>query len=286
MPVKISEDKHKRTLEQLKKQYQAEKHLASRLLNSQKEERKHLYNSLYQELYQKIPYAPELQHKDKPENIAWILNQRMQLLKNFLHQDLTFLEVGPGDCTLSMEVARHVKKVYAIDVSEEIVKSSFKLPSNFELIISDGCSINVPPGTVNLAYSHQLMEHLHPDDAAEQLNNIYLTLAPGGRYICITPNRLSGPHDTSQFFENLAAGYHLKEYTVTEMYFMFRNAGFSQVFLYKSYKDKYIKIPLSQATISLFKLVESSLGTMPFPLKRKIASLPLLFRGMTIVGIK
>jgi SAM-dependent methyltransferase len=286
MPVKITKDKHKRTLEQLQSQYEAEKQLAVRLLNSQKQERKHLYNSLYEELYTKIPYAPELKHKNNPEDIAWILRQRMQLLKKFLTPEIVFLEVGPGDCSLSIEVAKYVKKVYAVDVSNEIVKSSFDLPNNFEVTISDGCSINVPPGTVNLAYSHQLMEHLHPDDAVEQLRNICQTLAPGGSYICITPNRLSGPHDTSQFFEDVATGYHLKEYTVTEMNRMFREAGFSQVFLYKSYKTQDLKIPLFGATIGLFKFIESTLASLPFDARRRIAEMPLLFRGMTIVGIK
>jgi SAM-dependent methyltransferase len=286
VPVKVGKDKHKRTFEQLQNQYEAEKKLASRLLNSEKQERKHLYNSLYEELYQKIPYAPELKHKNNPDDIAWILNQRMQLLGKFLKPEITFLEVGPGDCSLSIEVAKHVKKVYAVDVSNEIVKSSFVLPDNFEVTISDGCSIDVPSGTVDLAYSHQLMEHLHPDDANEQLQNICQALAPGGLYICITPNRISGPHDTSQFFENTASGYHLKEYTVTEMYRLFKDAGFSEVLLYKSYKTQDIKLPLSAVTIGLFKVIEEGLNVLPFELKRGIAGLPLLFRGMTIVGVK
>jgi predicted SAM-dependent methyltransferase len=34
--------------------------------------------------------------------------------------------------------------------------------------------------SVDLAYSNQLMEHLHPDDASEQLANVYRALKPGG----------------------------------------------------------------------------------------------------------
>lgn len=61
------------------------------------------------------------------------------------------------------------------------------------------------------------MEHLHPDDAYEQLQEIYNALIPGGIYICITPNRLSGPHDVSQYFDSIATGFHPKEYTTVEM---------------------------------------------------------------------
>lgn len=110
------------------------------------------------------------------------------------HRDITFLEVGPGDCALSLEVARFAKQVYAVDVSSEIVKG-FICPPNFRLVISDGSRVPVSPGSVNVAYSNQLMEHLHPDDAWEQLNNIYRALVPGGIYVCMTSNRLNGPHD-------------------------------------------------------------------------------------------
>jgi predicted SAM-dependent methyltransferase len=51
------------------------------------------------------------------------------------------------------------------------------------------------------------MEHLHPDDAFEQLKQIYTALTPGGLYICTTPNRLTGPHDVSKYFDETAAGF-------------------------------------------------------------------------------
>lgn len=285
MPVKIEDDKFHRTIEQLKAQYEAEKTLARKLQDSSKEERKHLYNYLYEELYTKIPYAPELKIKTDPKGTAWVVAQRLQLLSDFLTPDTIFLEVGPGDCSLSLEVAQRVKKVYAVDVSNEITKNS-TLPQNFKLIISDGCTIPVPENSVSVAYSHQLMEHLHPDDAIEQLQNIHNALTPGGFYICITPNRLSGPHDTSQYFDEVATGYHLKEYTVTEMYKIFREAGFSTVSLYKSHERNHLKIPLFSVTVTIFKVCEEFLSILPFSVRRKIAKLPMLFRGMTIVGRK
>ena len=44
-----------------------------------------------------------------------------------------FLEIGPGGCVLSFEVAKWVKKVLAIDVSKEVTKITTS-PGNFELI--------------------------------------------------------------------------------------------------------------------------------------------------------
>ena len=45
--------------------------------------------------------------------------------------------------------------------------------------------------------------------------------APGpdgvGVYICITPNRVSGPHDVSRGFDEVATGFHMHEYTGREI---------------------------------------------------------------------
>ena len=40
-----------------------------------------------------------------------------------------------------------------------------------------------------------------PEDAVEQLRHLHAALAPGGVYLCITPSRLTGPHDISYLFD-------------------------------------------------------------------------------------
>ena len=125
-------------------------------------------------------------------------------------------------------LAEQVRQVYGLDVSETITQR-VSLPSNFKLILSDGTSVPLPPESVDVAYSNQLMEHLHPDDALEQLEGIWCALRPGGVYICITPNGLSGPHDISAHFDSVATGFHLKEYTVAELSQLFRKVGFRKV---------------------------------------------------------
>ena len=78
----------------------------------------------------------------------------------------------------------------------------------------------------------QLMEHLHPDDALDQLQNIFTALTSAGVYLCITPNRLNGPHDISMYFDEVATGFHLHEYTITELSDLFKKVGFSKVRVY------------------------------------------------------
>jgi ubiquinone/menaquinone biosynthesis C-methylase UbiE len=277
--------KHKMTIEQIKDHYEIEKELASRLRNSTREERQQLYTSVYDELFKRVPYHPQLTQKLSTEDSARFVALSMQFLRRFLNPNSIFLEVGPGDCSLSLEVAKHVRKVYAVDVSNEITKG-LNFPQNFELVISDGVSIPVAENSINIVYSDQLMEHLHPDDAIDQLQNIYKVLIPGGLYICSTPNQLSGPHDVSMCFDEVATGFHLKEYLVNELYNLFRQAGFSKVSLYKSYKQISVKIPLLPITVFMLKRCEEIISRLPFPLRRKIANLLILFRGMTVVGTK
>ena len=132
------------------------------------------------------------------------------------------LEIGAGDCALSLALAAHARQVYAVEVSREIAHTE-DAPENFELLITDGRSIPVEPNSVDVAYSNQLMEHLHPDDALEQLNGILSALRPGGKYICFTPNRLLGPSDISQYFEDeVASGFHLREYSNRELRDLFK----------------------------------------------------------------
>lgn len=275
----------KRNLEQLKEHYEIEKELARKLLNSTKQERQHLYTDLYDELYRRVPHHSQLTRKSSPDTSAWIVAQRIQLLEHFLTPQATFLEIGAGDCSLSIEVSKRVRKVYVVDVSKEITKQVV-FPENVEFILSDGCSIPVPENGVNVAYSHQLMEHLHPDDAIEQLQNIYKVLAPSGIYICITPNRLSGPHDISRYFDQVATGFHLNEYTVTELDRLFRTVGFSKVSWLKSKEKLNLEIPLSPSILILIRAIEKILNMLPFSVRKTIANTSMLFRGMTIVGRK
>ena len=216
-----------RTPEQLWEQYLVEKDLAMMLRRAPKAERGKLYSSAYDELFRRIPHHSQLRNKVSAAQRARHISPQIALLRPWLTPQTTFLEIGAGDCALSLALADKVAHVYAIDVSEEITPTT--RPDNFTLVLSDGTSIPVPAGRITLAYSNQLMEHLHPDDALDQLADIYRALAPDGVYICVTPNRLTGPHDISRYFDTVATGFHLKEYTFAELIAMFRQVGFRTV---------------------------------------------------------
>lgn len=187
-----------------------------------------MYGDVYEELLRRVPHHPQLERKRDPARTTVGVQAQVRLVDRFLRKGMTFLEVGSGDCAVSISVARTAGVVFAVDVSTEIV-SGLELPENVHVCLSDGTSIPVPDRSVDLAYSNQLMEHLHPDDALEQLRNIQLALVPGGGYLCLTPNKLTGPHDISKYFDDVATGFHLKEYTIAELRDLFLTAGFRRV---------------------------------------------------------
>lgn len=276
------------TVEQVRELYAVEKELAARLRNSTREERlqRKLYTSLYDELFNRVPYHPQLQKKLKAEDRSRQVAESIQSIGRLLRPDSTFLEIGAGDCAVSIEAAKRVRKVYALDVSTEITKSS-TFPRNLEVIISDGISIPVPAQSVNIAYSNQLMEHLHPDDAMGQVLNIYRALVPGGSYVCCTPNRLCGPSDVSQGFDEAATGFHLKEYLPTELYEVFHRCGFSKIRLRQGYKHIISwETPLAPITVFVFRIIEYVLGIMPFSLRSMTSKTIFRGGGMTVIAVK
>lgn len=272
-----------RTSEQIQRAYSIEKELANQLRSTNANERQNLYSTLYDKLFQEVPEHPLLTQKKSPELAQKTARRRLNLLIPLLAKVETFLEIGPGDCELSFQMASLVRQVYAVDVSAEITGRSVT-PKNFQLFISNGTSIPVPEGSVDLAYSNQLMEHLHPEDAKEQLVNIYKALAKGGSYVCLTPNRLLGPHDISRYFDDVATGFHLKEYTINELTQLFRETGFSEVMVYAGGRGLYVMVPLSLALV-----LESWIAHLsPKRIKTFLRTfLPARFLlGITLVGVK
>jgi SAM-dependent methyltransferase len=233
-----------RSLQRLRHHYEVERKLAARLQAAPRARRLNMLTGLYEELFREVADHPRMVCKQTPEESRANVAAQMRFMRRFLRPHTTLLEIGPGDCAFSFAAARRVRQVYAVDV-DAVLSRNAQPPGNFRLFISDGVSVPVPAGSVDVAYSNQLMEHLHPDDAREQLANIFAALAPGGAYVCITPNRLDGPHDISRWFSDEPSGFHLKEYTVAELERIFRETGFRRVSAYARLNGVWLSAPLA-----------------------------------------
>jgi SAM-dependent methyltransferase len=259
--------------------------VAERLRHAARHERTRLYSQVYDEYAEKFP---ESLPKDSTgaERIA---RYEASFLRRFLTPSTVVLEIGPGRCHLAFALAPFVKKIYGVDVSA--LDTGLRLPPrNFELRLTDGVHMPVESESVDLVFSNQLMEHLHPDDANEQLRDVYRVLRKGGSYICVTPSRANGPHDCSAYFDDLpcpvqaghyrATGLHLKEYTTRELVDTFRKVGFRRARTYIGARGKYL--PLVPSVITS---VEASLRLIP-PSWRKRSTLLGVVLGNRVCATK
>jgi SAM-dependent methyltransferase len=272
-------DGPEQTADRVRAHYELEKRLAAQLRAATPAERRNLLPDAYGQVSRLVGQSSAGEASaSRRRRVAG----QMRFLARFLSPAATFCELGPGDCLMVLEVAGHVKHAYAIDIEREYCKTLHG-PPNFSVVFTDGTSVPVSPGSIDVAYSDQMMEHLHPDDAAEELKNIFKALKPGGVYICTTPNRLSGPHDVSRYFEETATGFHLKEYTYGELTAVFRDAGFTRFRAYVGGRGRYLRMPLWLA-----RLLERIVGALPFSLRKAVVWRPPIgwLLGIQLVGYK
>jgi SAM-dependent methyltransferase len=263
----------------LRRHYDIECVLAAQLRQADKAERKDLYRSLYNQLFLSVPDHPQLAMPTDRQAVHRETVRQLGIIRPFLTPSSTVLEIGAGACHLSIELAKQVRQVYAIDVSDEITGEA-TLPHNCSLILSDGTSVPIDPSSIDVAYSNQLMEHLHPDDALEQLHHIHDALKPGGIYVCITPNRLCGPHDVSRTFDDTPRGFHLREYDNRDLTALFRQAGFRRARALISYERIVLPCTFPMAPV---RGLEWLLQAMPRSILHRAG---LVLMAVKFIGIK
>jgi SAM-dependent methyltransferase len=206
--------------------YDVERRLAARLRAAPRSERTHVYSEVYSELFESLPDHP--QHTSSGETCGVRIVDRIRLLAPLLTPDSAYLEIGCGNAGLPIAIGKTVREVFGMDVTDALIDYE-SAPSNFRFVKTDGVGMPLPDCSIDLAHSDQLMEHLHIDDAEPQVEEIYRVLKPGGRYLCSTPNKVTGPHDISVYFDDTATGFHMKEYDCASLRDILLKAGFSNV---------------------------------------------------------
>jgi ubiquinone/menaquinone biosynthesis C-methylase UbiE len=268
-----------RSEDRLRAHYVLERRLARRLRNAPSTERPYIYTKVYNELFGEL-----VDHPQKVAGDDVVRERRVRrlsgYLRPFLSRDQQFLEIGCGDALLSMMVAAQVGHAYALDVTDVLIEQS-SVPKNLSFLKTTGTEIPLDASSIDFAVSDQLMEHLHPDDAQAQLAEIFRVLKPGGAYLCMTPNRVTGPHDVSHYFDYEATGFHLQEYDSAAILALFRAVGFRRV----KFVIPIIRCPMPRP---LVRSLEKVLLAMPRNIRawasRRRAIGVLV--GLNIVGIK
>jgi SAM-dependent methyltransferase len=266
----------------LREHYEIERELSDRLRNAPASSRRELYSAIYDEFHYRVTYlryldqsAAPVDGQDAPPSRA------MRIVRRLLTPDSVFLEIGAGDCSFAREVSGSVKRVVAIDVSDFAMRKGAALPANVETRVTGGVDVPVPAGSIDVAFASNLIEHLHPDDAFEQTRNVYDALKPGGVYVCITPNRMYGPHDVSgQFGDAVATGFHLKEYTYRDIVALFEQVGFTDVRGYLDLRGKLVAPFPAIVAMS----VERLFARVPTGLRRRLMN-PMPIRALLFVRV-
>lgn len=210
-------------------QWEVECELARRLLPTTRSQRRQLYSLAYDELFRRVPFQPQLDQARDPIARRTLVDLQRQLVEPFVETSTVLLEIGAGDCAFASAMAGRVRQVHAIEASRMENEPTAPAPPNFHFALADLPPVPVANGSIDVAYSSHVIEHLHPDDLLPHLRDVLRTLVPGGLYLCVTPNRLLGPHDVSRYFARRASGLHLREYTHCELARALRRSGFSPV---------------------------------------------------------
>ena len=255
-----------RTFEQVLNHYSAEKAIAEKLKNASREERKRIYSTMYDDLFRQVPDHPRLARRADEQLTRAANREKLALVREFLSPTAVFAEFAPGDCMFALEVARHVKSAYAIDISDQVAPSE-TIPENFSLVVYDGYRLDeVQDDSVDLMFSDQFIEHLHPEDTRLHFELAFRCLKPGGRYVFRTPHALTGPHDVSQYFSNDPEGFHLKEWTYIEFRQLLRELSFSEFHAIWEARGIHVRLPYVY-----FSACERALGLLPRRYGRALA---------------
>lgn len=265
---------------QVREHYEIERELSDRLRTAQsREERRRLYGEVYRELHERIPHHPLVVRADNPAMTASATAPQVRLLRRFVRPQTVFCEIGAGDGAVARALASEIRSAIALDVTDAALRGP-NPDGKFEFRVFDGLDPGLPTGSVDVAYSSDVVEHLHPDDMLEQTAAVARMLRPGGIYICITPNRLSGPHDVSRPFADAPQGFHLREYTSTELAKQMRYAGFTEVRVLLSIRGRRFSPLLPLWTVTA---VEVLLARVPLGIRRRVGR-PLA--AVKVIGIR
>jgi len=258
-----------RPLGEIVAQYQRERRLAERLKSASPAERARLYTEINAEPTgaQVAPPHDATEH----DAAARAFQADLRILARFVTPQMTFLDIGCGDAVIPFAMARLTAVSIGLDVTDRRIDHA-AAPANFRFLHAGGSAIGLPDETVDFVSSNQVMEHLHPDDAVTQLREVHRVLKPGGRYLCRTPNRLTGPHDVSCHFDYEATGAHIREYDCRAIAHLLHAARFRRVSFLLIVRHRL----LGRVPQSLQALAEAVLEPLPRPLRTSVRALKLL----------
>jgi 2-polyprenyl-3-methyl-5-hydroxy-6-metoxy-1,4-benzoquinol methylase len=216
--------------------YEIEKQYARQIRETPKgsDERRQLFQEAYSDVIGNIidKYDPGGGETNYTDTVSGVVNS---LLSRSRKRKARVFDLGCGSGHLLVALARNGHDVYGVDVSQSSIAQAkqdlrafgqsdhvqhgdfldYDAPTSFDVIVMDN-----------------VIEHLVPDETHDILTKCYEMFNQDGYLIVLTPHSFSGPHDVSKHFlpfGSEAEGFHLKEFSFTDMNEYLRRAGFQEV---------------------------------------------------------
>jgi SAM-dependent methyltransferase len=213
----------------LSRHYAVEHGYAQQILASPKgsQERMRLFADGYDTISRIIDeYSPGAGETHYTDVVLSIITQRVK-------PGSRILDVGCASGNLVAELVVNGYEARGIDVSAdliEVARSKLRRLGRGQVEQADILAYSAERGYDCLVMDN-VIEHIHPDSTTDVLDKCYSLLRPGGIIVILTPHRFSGPHDVSKYFLPIGAkadGFHLKEFSFTELSDYLKAAGFRQ----------------------------------------------------------
>jgi SAM-dependent methyltransferase len=207
-------------------QFELERALRSRILESAPHERARIVAQAYGELFERFP-----DHNvflATPADRARYGRHCAGMIRPLAAARARILEIGCGRGDVLVELARSGFTCVGLEPSTHMHELCNR-DGNVAIHRGTAERLDFPDDSFDVVFSQQVLEHLHPDDVPRHFAEAFRVLRPGGRLAVETPNRRTGPQDISRGFVRVAEGLHLKEWSFEELSGQFAAAGFVRV---------------------------------------------------------
>jgi ubiquinone/menaquinone biosynthesis C-methylase UbiE len=215
-----------RTTERKREQFELERRIRRRILDSDRSTRAAVVSGAYAELFTNFPDHDVF--TDVPERREQLGRRCAAMIRPFAERGARILEVGCGRGDVITELARSGFTCIGIDPSAHMLDLSGR-EGGPQVRSGPADELEFPDRSFDIVFSQQVLEHLHPEDVPRHFGEAFRVLRPGGQLIVETPNRRTGPQDISRGFVPVAEGLHLKEWSFSELIDEFARAGFVRV---------------------------------------------------------
>jgi len=192
-----------------------------KLRESTKKERRRLVPEAYDAIF-RLRWG-EVETSTPEKRTAGTNRRLVKALIMLCKHDDRVLEVGCGRGYTCLKIAPYVRSIVGIDASKSNIEETRDLLlkhniTNFQIYhtLADSLPKYFTPQSFDKIISIDALEHLHPDDYLTHLSDAFEMLRPGGYYIAVGPNRLTGPHDVTRIVYPDATepmGFHLNEFS-------------------------------------------------------------------------